>query len=128
GADRGSSLVNRLDRTTSIFFGDAAGAVLLDADGPGEILATALASRGDAAPLDVPAHGAMRMDGKAIWNFATKIIPETVWSLCRTAGITPEELTLIVPHQANINILRTAATELEIPFDRWMVNLDRYGN
>jgi 3-oxoacyl-[acyl-carrier-protein] synthase-3 len=128
GADRGSSLVDRLDRTTSIFFGDAAGAVLLDADGPGEILASALATRGDAASLVVPAHGTMRMDGKAIWNFATRVIPDTIWSLCRSAGITPDELNLIVPHQANVNILRTAAAELELPFDRWVVNLDRYGN
>ena len=128
GADRASSLVDPTDRTTSVFFGDAAAALLLDADGPGEVLASELAARGDAAPLEVPAHGHMRMDGKAIWNFATRIIPETVWSLCRTAGVTPEELALIVPHQANVNILRTAATELNIPFDRWMVNLDRYGN
>lgn len=128
GADRGSSLVNRLDRTTSVFFGDAAGAVLIDAEGPGAVLASALACQGDAAPLVVPAHGTMRMDGKAIWNFATRVIPETVLSLCRTAGITPDELALVVPHQANVNILRTAAAELEMPFDKWVVNLDRYGN
>jgi len=128
GADRGSALVDRLDRTTSIFFGDAAGAVVLDADGPGEVLASALASQGSAAPLVVPAHGKMRMDGKAIWNFATRVIPETVLSLCRTAGITTDELKLVVPHQANVNILRAAATELEMPFDKWVVNLDRYGN
>ena len=128
GADRGSSLVNRMDRTTSVFFGDAAGAVLLDAEGPGEVLASALASQGTAAPLVVPAHGSMQMDGNAIWNFATHIIPETIWSLCRTAGLTPDELDLIVPHQANVNILRAAADALEIPFDRWMVNLHRYGN
>lgn len=128
GADRGSSLVNRLDRSTSIFFGDAAGAVVLDADGPGEVLASALASQGNAAPLVVPAHGTMRMDGKAIWNFATRVIPETVLSLCRTAGITTDELKLVVPHQANVNILRAAATELDMPFDKWVVNLDRYGN
>jgi len=128
GADRGSALVDRLDRTTSVFFGDAAGAVLLDADGPGEVLASALASKGDPAPLIVPAHGTMRMDGKAIWDFATRVIPETVLSLCRSAGITPDELTLVVPHQANVNILRAAATELEMPFSKWVVNLDRYGN
>lgn len=128
GADRASSLVDRFDRTTSVFFGDAAGAVLLDADGPGEIVCSALAAQGDAAPLIVPAHGPMRMDGRAIWNFATRVIPETVWSLCRSAGIAPGELALVVPHQANVNILRTAADELEIPFERWAVNIDRYGN
>lgn len=128
GADRGSSLVNRLDRTTSVFFGDAAGAVLLDADGPGEILASMLAAQGTAAPLAVPANGVMHMDGKAIWNFATRVMPETIVSLCRSAGITPHELKLIVPHQANVNILRTAAEALEMPFDRWAVNIDRYGN
>ena len=67
-------------------------AVLLDAEGPGEVLASALASQGTAAPLVTPAHGPMRMDGRAIWNFAVRIIPETVWSLCRTAGITPDDL------------------------------------
>lgn len=128
GADRGSSLVNRLDRTTSVFFGDAAGAVLLDADGPGEVAASVLAAQGTAVPLNVPAHGAMHMDGKAIWNFATRVIPETIISLCRSAGVTPDELKLIVPHQANVNILRTAAAALEMPFDRWAVNIERYGN
>lgn len=128
GADRGSSLVDKLDRTTSVFFGDAAGAVLLDADGPGEIVSSALAAHGDASPLTVPAHGTMRMDGKAIWSFATRVIPETVRSLCRSAGISPHELALIVPHQANVNILRASAAELELPFDRWAVSLDRYGN
>lgn len=128
GADRGSSLVNRLDRSTSVIFGDAAGAVLLDAGGPGAVLASALAAQGTTSPLIVPAGGPMRMDGKAIWSFATRIIPQTVLSLCRTAGIMPDEIRLVVPHQANVNILRAAAAELDMPFDRWAVNIDRYGN
>ncbi len=68
------------------------------------------------------------MDGKAIWNFATEVLPSTVRELCDTAGVSVDEIKLLVPHQANRNILAAAAGKIGLPFDRVAVNIERYGN
>jgi 3-oxoacyl-[acyl-carrier-protein] synthase-3 len=70
----------------------------------------------------------MQMDGKAIWNFATEILPSTMRELCAQAGIAVHEVDLLVPHQANRNILAASAKELGFPLDRVAMNIDRYGN
>jgi 3-oxoacyl-[acyl-carrier-protein] synthase-3 len=128
GVDRGSRLVNPYDRTTSVFFGDGAGAAVISSRGTGRVLASKLQSLGTSEPLSVPVGGAMTMDGKAIWNFATEILPATVRGLCKAARISVDDVKLLVPHQANRNILTAAAAELNLPLDRVAINVDRYGN
>jgi 3-oxoacyl-[acyl-carrier-protein] synthase-3 len=128
GVDRGSRLVDPLDRGTSVFFGDGAGAAVVTSDGAGRVLAWKLHSQGKSDPLFVPVGGTMTMDGKAIWNFATQVLPSTVRELCRLAGVAIDEIKLIVPHQANRNILAAAAATLGLPLDRFVINIDRYGN
>ena len=128
GVDRGSRLVDPRDRSTSVFFGDGAGAAVITSDGAGRVLASKSHSRGVIEPLFVPVGGTMTMDGKAIWNFATDVLPSTVRQLCRLAGVSVDELKLLVPHQANRNILAAAAAELGLPLDRVAINIDRYGN
>ncbi len=128
GADRGSRLFSPTDRSTAVFFGDAAAAVVMGADGPGQVLASELHSRGDLAALRVPADGHMTMDGKAIWNFATRVLPQTVRSLCSQAGVSVDQIQLLVPHQANLNILKASAAELGIPMERVAVTVNRLGN
>jgi 3-oxoacyl-[acyl-carrier-protein] synthase-3 len=128
GVDRGSRLVDPLDRGTSVFFGDGAGAAVVSSRGKGRVLASKLCSKGTSEPLSVPVGGTMTMDGKAIWNFATEILPATVRELCDIAGVGIDEIKLLVPHQANRNILATAAESLGIPLDRVAINIERYGN
>ncbi len=128
GADLGSRLVDFKDRGTCIFFGDGAGAVVLGAGGSGRVLATHLRVEGNPGPLAVPVGGAMFMDGRAVWNFATRVLPETVRELCRQANVPVDAIKLLVPHQANTNILATAASELGLPLARVAINIDRYGN
>ena len=70
----------------------------------------------------------MTMNGKAIWDFATRVLPETVRYLCEKARVPIDEIKLLVPHQANENIIRCGAAELGIPMERVAVNIDRYGN
>lgn len=70
----------------------------------------------------------MTMNGKAIWNFATDVFPDTVRYLCRKANVPVDQIKLLVPHQANENIIRCGAAELGIPMERVAVNIDRYGN
>ena len=128
GVDRGSRLVDLRDRSTSVFFGDGAGAAIVGSDGAGRVLASRLRSRGTAEPLSVPVGGTMAMDGRAIWDFATDVLPSTVRQLCRTARVGVEQIDLLVPHQANRNILVASAAELGMPQDRVAINIDRYGN
>lgn len=128
GVDLGSRLVDPNDRTTSVFFADGAGAVVLSSEGGGQVLASRIQSRGDTQSLNVPVGGTMTMNGKAIWDFATDVFPDTVRYLCAKAQVPIDEIKLLVPHQANENIIRCGAAELGIPMDRVAVNIDRYGN
>jgi 3-oxoacyl-[acyl-carrier-protein] synthase-3 len=128
GVDRGSRLVNPADRRTSVFFGDGAGAAVVSGNGRGRVLATSLKSRGTSEPLSVPVGGEMTMDGKAVWSFATDVLPSTVRSLCAAARVSVDDVKLLVPHQANRNILSASAEILGIPLDRVAINIERYGN
>jgi 3-oxoacyl-[acyl-carrier-protein] synthase-3 len=128
GVDRGSRLVDPHDRGTSVIFGDGAGATVLSHRGGGRILASKLHSRGGSESLSVPVGGAMAMDGKAIWTFATQVLPSSVHELCTLAGVSVDDIALLVPHQANRNILVTAAASLGFPLERVAINIDRYGN
>ncbi len=128
GVDLGSRIVDMQDRNTCVFFGDGAGAVLLSSQGSGEVLASQTASAGDADPLQVPTGKKMSMDGRAIWGFAVDIIPRTIRELCAAACISVDQLDLIVPHQANRNILCQAAEALEVPVEKFVINIQNYGN
>ncbi len=128
GVDLGSRIIDMKDRSTSVFFGDGAGALLLSSEGPGNILASKVNSDGNAKPLQVPVGGTMYMDGHAIWDFATEILPKTIFELCDAAQISIAELDLVVPHQANRNILEQAAKSLGMQSDQFAINIQKYGN
>jgi 3-oxoacyl-[acyl-carrier-protein] synthase-3 len=128
GVDRGSRLVNPTDRRTSVFFGDGAGAAVVSGRGAGRVLASKLKSHGTSEPLSVPVGGEMAMDGKAVWNFAVDVLPATVRELCQAAQIEIDDIKLLVPHQANRNILVASAEALGMPLERVASNIDRYGN
>ncbi len=128
GADLGSRLADQRDRLTAVFFGDAAGAAVLSSQGTGRILSSLLRSDGNDEALIAKTGGKLKMDGRQVWNFATRVLPETVRELASRAGVSVEEIELVIPHQANINIIAAAAEELNLSMDRMMVNLDRFGN
>lgn len=128
GVDIASRLVAPQDRTTSVFFGDGAGALVLSSEGNGRVLASRVQSKGDSESLNVPVGGTMTMNGKAIWNFATEVLPDSVRYLCGKAQVPIDDIQLLVPHQANENIIRCGAAQVGIPMERVAVNIDRYGN
>lgn len=128
GVDLASRLVAPQDRTTSVFFGDGAGALVLSSEGNGRVLASRVQSKGDSESLNVPVGGTMTMNGKAIWNFATEVLPDSVRYLCGKAQVPIDDIQLLVPHQANENIIRCGAAQIGIPMERVAVNIDRYGN
>lgn len=144
GAETLSRVVDWSDRGTCILFGDGAGAVVLQgSDVPGGVLSSVLRSDGSGWDmLTLPTvssrdtylrdgqHQMHRiyMEGKGVFRFATRIIGDSLTDALAEVDLKPEDLTLVIPHQANQRIINYAARALKIPEDRVYSNVDRYGN
>ena len=146
GAETLSRLVDWTDRGTCVLFGDGAGAMLVAAsDVPGGITAIELGSDGSGAnSLSVPAGGSamptsletvsngshfITMDGKAVFRFATRVMAEATRRVLDRAGMTTDDVDLVIPHQANLRIIQNSVLrQLKIPEDKTFVNLQKYGN
>jgi 3-oxoacyl-[acyl-carrier-protein] synthase-3 len=145
GAETLSRITDWTDRATCVLFGDGAGAAVLRAsDAPGGILSSVLGSDGSGGDLLIlPAGGsaypasletvaarqhAIQMKGREVFRFATRMMPEASRQALKQAGLTVEEVSLFVPHQANDRILQAAARGLGVPEELMFSNLARYGN
>ena len=142
GAEVLSKIIDWSDRNTCVLFGDGAGAaVLVASDTPG-ILAVDLGSDGakglaltcPASPLnnmlikDERKNSFVAMNGKEVFKFAARVIPDSVEKLLEKTKIPMEEIKYIVPHQANMRIIDSAAKKLNLNIDKFYINLDKYGN
>ena len=145
GSETLSRVLDVQDRTTYPLFGDGAGAVVLKADEtPGGILSTVLGADGSGSEhLILPAGGSklppsqetidnrlhyLRMNGREVYRFATRVMSRAAKLACEKAGIGVDDISLFVPHQANIRIIQSASKQLKINGDKVFTNLDRYGN
>lgn len=138
GAEVFSRLLDFQDRTTCVLFGDGAGAVVLTASETPGILACDLHADGShTGILCVPGHvsgGAvfgdplLRMDGQAVFKLAVGVLDEAARAVLAKAGKTAEELDWIIPHQANIRIMHSAARKLKVPTEKVVVTVDQHGN
>ncbi len=147
GAETMSRVMDWQDRGTCILFGDGAGAIVLKAsEEPGGVLSAVLRSDGSGGDLlGIPSVGSedldnpdfftnghrmykMHMNGSEVFKFATRVIAESIEQALQKANLAVEDLSLIVPHQANARIIQAAARALKVEPDLFMSNLDRYGN
>ncbi|RPJ25026.1 MAG: ketoacyl-ACP synthase III [Chloroflexi bacterium] len=145
GAETLSRFLNWKDRNTCILFGDGAGAFVLQAsEQPGGVLSAVMHSDGSGADLLTIAGGGshypsteatilegkhyVQMEGKEVFRFATRVMASATHEVLACAGLTLDQVQWIVPHQANIRIIEAAARGLKLPMDRFIVNLQRYGN
>lgn len=145
GSETLSRFVNYKDRTTSILFGDGAGAFVLEGrDAPGGVLASVMRSDGSGGNLlSIPAGGShmpttnatieqdlhtIQMNGREVFRFATKVMASATEEVVKKAGLTLDDIALVIPHQANGRIIEAAARGLRMPMERFVVNIDRYGN
>jgi 3-oxoacyl-[acyl-carrier-protein] synthase-3 len=130
GAEHLSRITDWSDRTTAILFADGAAAVVLEAvDGPGQLLSWDLDSDGNAQPfLYADVGDFIKMDGKEVFRRAVRIMVDSATKSLREAGITADDVSLVVPHQANIRIIESACSRLGIPMERAAVNIERTGN
>jgi 3-oxoacyl-[acyl-carrier-protein] synthase III len=113
GADRMSDVLDWSDRTTAILFGDGAGAVVLgpsDEPGIGPVI---FGSDGSASNLiDMTPNNHIRMQGPAVFRWATTALAEVALKICEAAGVAPSELAAVIPHQANLRIINTLARQI----------------
>ncbi len=145
GSDALSRMLNWQDRTTCILFGDAAGAVVLGASENGTgILSTKLRTDGSyVKTLYVPAGGSLKpatfetvkknehtitMNGKEVFKVAVRSMEEVSREALAEAGVTIDQVSLVIPHQANKRIIVALAERLGVPMEKVMVNLEKYGN
>lgn len=143
-ADCASRLANPTDRTTGVFFGDAAAAVVLSrTETPGAgLLSYSLGSQLSYG-VQIPAGGSrqpastatvaagdhyLSMDGRAVWNTATTRLPESITSAAHRAGVPIDQISHFFLHQANLNILSETMAALGVPRERAPVTIDRLGN
>jgi 3-oxoacyl-[acyl-carrier-protein] synthase-3 len=144
GAEILSKIVDWQDRNTCVLFGDGAGAAVVSVVESGGILESVLGADGGGKDLlFIPAGGSkepasietvkerkhfIKMNGNEVFKFAVKIMEESTRKVLEKANLTPQEIDLIVPHQANIRIIEAATKRLNISKEKVMVNIDRYGN
>ena len=130
GTDTLARITDWDDRNTAVLFGDGSGAVVLEAvDGAGQLLAWDLDSEGSLEPLFyAEVGGVMKMDGKEVFRKAVRIMVDSARKTMEHAGVTADEIALLVPHQANVRIIQAACDRLGIGMDRAAVVLDRVGN
>jgi 3-oxoacyl-[acyl-carrier-protein] synthase III len=130
GTDTLARITDWSDRNTAILFADGSGAVVLEAvEGHGQLLGWDLDSDGAAEKfLYAEIGGFVQMDGKEVFRRAVRIMVDSATKSMNHAGVTADELTLVVPHQANIRIIQAACDRLGIPIEKSVNVLHRTGN
>jgi 3-oxoacyl-[acyl-carrier-protein] synthase-3 len=147
GAEVLTSINNWEDRNVCLLFGDGAGAAVVEqvaADSPRRILSSHLKSDGNLAEiLHVPAGGSkmvmtperyaeklhlVRMNGKEIFKVAVRTLSEYALIPLEENGVSLDDLDWFIPHQANLRILEAVAKRLQLPREKMIINVDRYGN
>ena len=146
GVDVLTKFVDWTDRSTCVLFGDGAGAVVLRSETGTErgVLKTVMLADGSGGPhitselggsrypLGAPESEGRRrtidMNGAEVYRFAVGAIGDACCRVLDQAGMTPEDIDLFVPHQANLRIIQSAQKRLDLPDEKVLVNVDKYGN
>lgn len=144
GAETLTKIVNRMDRSTAVLFGDGAGAVILEASPVDSFLSSELGSDGSHPEvLRVPAGGSRKpltptayeageqyiyMEGREVFKFAVTKMIEATDSALQKANLQKSDVDWLIPHQANKRIIDSAAKYLHVPEEKVVVNIHEYGN
>jgi len=130
GSETLSKITDMEDRSIAIIVGDGAGAVVVEpVEGAGGLLSWNLNSDGSLRHLlKCEFGGTLFMDGKEVFRKAVRVVVESAERAMADAGLVPDDISLLVPHQANLRIIQAACQRLGIPEERAAVVIDRYGN
>ncbi len=142
GADTMSRIIDYTDRATCILFGDGAGAFLLE-EGDGYVAFHNEIDGSGGEALKMPAGGSrmpsshetvdhrlhfVKQEGQAVFKYAVRKMEEASLAVIRKAGLQPSDIKVLIPHQANMRIIRATAERLGLGEDRVIINIDKYGN
>jgi 3-oxoacyl-[acyl-carrier-protein] synthase-3 len=145
GTEHLSVAVDWTDRNTCVLFGDGSGAVVLEtSEQPTGLLSFDMGSDGSdydalifpgCAGAHPPSHQVIdqrlhyvRMDGRRVFKFATRVLSDSARKVIVDGGLAVDDVALIIPHQANDRIIELARRRLNVPPEKIMINIDRYGN
>jgi 3-oxoacyl-[acyl-carrier-protein] synthase-3 len=146
GADTMSSIIDYTDRSTSVIFGDGAGAVLVEPAAEGEVGLIGFHHEIDgsgANALNMPGGGSLHpssaetvakkmhyvhQDGQVVYKYAVRKMVETSTKVLADHNVAASDLDCFIPHQANRRIIQSTMERLGLPEDRVIINIDRYGN
>ena len=145
GAELLSRFVDWRDRSTCVLFGDAAGAVVIQAtDEPCGMDSFTLGSDGSQGETIIMRSGGskkpfgpqaladgdifLEMNGREVFKFATRVVGKACHTVLEQAGMKLGDVDWIIPHQANLRIIEAAARDMHLPLERFIVNIDRYAN
>jgi 3-oxoacyl-[acyl-carrier-protein] synthase-3 len=138
GAEVFSRILDFSDRTTCVLFGDGAGAVVMEASDEPGVLATKLHADGSHADiLSIPGNlaggavagsGFLYMDGPAVFKLAVTVLEEVAKEALEHARMQPSDVDWLIPHQANLRIMKGTAKKLGLPMEKMVVTVDQHGN
>lgn len=127
GSEKISKVTDFTDRNTCVLFGDGAGAVILESDPTAKPWLFYTQSKGDLNNI-LYVDDYVHMEGQKVYQFASKAIDQSVRLLLDYDNTSTEDIDVIIPHQANIRIIQSASKSLDIPMEKFFVNLHKYGN
>lgn len=130
GTDTLARITDWTDRNTAILFADGSGAAVIEAvDGPGQLLGWDVDADGSAeGALYCEVDGKLQMEGKEVFRRAVRLMADSATKSLNHAGVTADDIALVVPHQANIRIISASCDRLGISLDKASIVLDRTGN
>ncbi|NCB02654.1 MAG: ketoacyl-ACP synthase III [Spirochaetia bacterium] len=140
GVEKLSAVTDWTDRNTCVLFGDGAGVVILSKseEDRGGIIDSVLHAQGSGASyLSIPSGGTadrdgdekfLHMDGRAVYNFAVRVVKDTILELLERNNLTFDDIDWIVPHQANSRIIQAAAKRLKVEESKFFMNIENYAN
>ena len=130
GTDTLSRITDWTDRNTAILFADGSGAAVIEATtGPGQLLGWDFDADGSLEELlYAEIGGTLHMEGKEVFRRAVRIMVDSAEKSIKAAGLTTNEISLVVPHQANIRIIEAACKRLDISMDKAAIVLHETGN
>jgi len=134
GSETMSKIVDWSDRSTAILFADGAGAVVLSADNTTGIKHSKLLSDGSFLSSlhvnnnGIDERGTIQMEGNEVFKIAVNRLSNLAEETLKDCSMTSEDLTWMVPHQANIRIIKAVAKKIKLPMDKVIQTLDKHGN
>ena len=128
GAEVMSQVVDWKDRSVCVLFGDGAGAVVLGEDSSGKSIFRLHSDSGSAQALTLGKENAVHMNGREIFSFAVRKVPESVKEVLEESETAKEQVKYFILHQANERMIESIAKRLDVPVEKFPMNLETHGN